>query len=130
MIKGLPQLRARLEAIRPNPTMMRNLAMSAVAEQKRLVPRKTGNLGRSIGVGRVTERSAETIATANYAAAVERGSGLDGPKRKKFRISPKNKKALSFASGKVVQERFGQTARFTKAGRLTAGSQRRFGNAA
>ena len=91
-IRGLPQLRARLEAIRPNPNLLRTLAMSAVAEQKRLVPRKTGNLGRSIGVGRVTPRSAETIATANYATAVERGT-------RPHSIVPKRAKALRFAPG-------------------------------
>ena len=123
MIKGLTQLFARLEAIKPNPQLMRTLAVAAIAEQKRLVPRKTGYLGRSIGIGRVTATSAETVAHAAYAAAVELGT-------KPHKIKPRFKKALSFASGKVVQERFGKTVRFTKAGRLTARSQRQFGNAA
>ena len=92
MIKGLPQLLARLQAIKPNPNLMRTLAMSAVAEQKRLVPRKTGNLGRSIGVRRVTATSAETVATANYAAAVELGT-------RPHTIVPRRRKALRFAPG-------------------------------
>ena len=91
-IKGIPQLKARLEAIKPNPDLMKKLALTAVAEQKRLVPRKTGNLGRSIGVGRVTDTSAETIAGANYAAAVEFGT-------KPHIIVPRNRKALRFAAG-------------------------------
>lgn len=89
-LKGLPQLRARLEAIKPNPQLMRELALQAVAEQKRLVPRKTGNLGRSINVGRVTDRSAETLARANYAAHVEFGT-------RAHTIVPRRKKALRFA---------------------------------
>jgi hypothetical protein len=73
-ITGIPQLRSRFEAITPNPQMMRDLALHAVAEQKKLVPRKTGNLGRSIGIGRVTATYAETVASAEYAAFVELGT--------------------------------------------------------
>lgn len=91
--KGLPQLRARLEAIRPNPQLMRTLALAAVAEQKRLVPRKTGNLGRSIHVGRVTATSAETVASASYAAAVELGT-------RPHVIVPRSRKALRFPANK------------------------------
>jgi hypothetical protein len=91
-VKGIPQLRARLEAIKPNPQMMRNLALSAVREQKLLVPRKTGNLGRSIVLGRVTSTMAETVATANYAAFVELGT-------RPHTIVPRQRKALRFAAG-------------------------------
>lgn len=91
-VKGLPQLRSRFEAIKPNPNLMRNLALSAIREQKLLVPRKTGNLGRSIGLGQVTSRTAETIATANYAVFVELGTRAHD-------IVPRVKKALRFAVG-------------------------------
>jgi hypothetical protein len=91
-IKGLPQLRARFQAIKPSPDLMRSLALSAVREQKLLVPRKTGNLGRSIGIGAVTATSAETKATANYAAFVELGT-------RPHVIRPRNRKALRFAVG-------------------------------
>lgn len=91
VIRGLPQLRSRFEAIKPNPDLMRDLAMKAVAEQKRLVPRKTGNLGRSIGVGRVTATSAETRANADYAAYVELGT-------RAHTIVPRVKKVLRFAA--------------------------------
>ena len=47
-VKGVPQLRSRIKAITPDRDLMRALALSAVREQKLLVPRKTGNLGRSI----------------------------------------------------------------------------------
>jgi hypothetical protein len=91
-IKGIPQLKARLEAIKPNPDLMRQLALTAVAEQKRLVPRRTGNLARSIGIGSVTSTVAETVATANYAAYVELGTRAHD-------IVPRTKKALRFAVG-------------------------------
>ena len=98
-VTGVPGLRARLEGIKPSAALMRNLALRAVAEQKILVPRKTGNLGRSIGIGSVTATSAETIAAAGYAAHVELGTGLYGPKRKEYYIVPKARKALRFAVG-------------------------------
>ena len=97
-IQGIPQLRARIEAIKPNEKLLRTIALSAVREQKLLVPRKTSNLGRSIHIGAVTPTRAETIASANYALYVERGTGLYGPKHRKFEIKPKNKKALRFAT--------------------------------
>lgn len=91
-VKGVPQLKARLEAITPQPDLMRNLGLTAIAEQKRLVPRRTGNLGRSIGIGSVTDTVVETVATANYAAFVEFGT-------KAHEIVPRTKKALRFALG-------------------------------
>ncbi len=91
-ISGVPQLRARLEAITPNPDFMRKLGLLAVAEQKKLVPRRTGNLARSIGLTSVTATIADTVATANYAAFVEMGT-------KAHDIVPRTKKALRFAVG-------------------------------
>lgn len=92
MIKGLSQLLSRFEAIQPNPKLMRNLALQAVREQKLLAPVRTGNLRRSILVGAVTDRYAETKATANYAAAVELGTRAHD-------IRPRFKKALRFKVG-------------------------------
>jgi hypothetical protein len=91
-VKGIPQLRARIEALKPSPGLMRKLGLVAVAEQKALVPRRTGNLARSIGIGSVTATVAETVATANYAAFVELGT-------RAHIIEPRNKKALRFAPG-------------------------------
>lgn len=90
-IKGMRQLLARMEAIKPNRRFMERLALSAVREQKILVPRKTGNLGRSITLGSVTPTRAETVARANYAAYVERGTPP-------HIIRPKNKKVLAWAA--------------------------------
>lgn len=91
-VRGKDQLLARLNAIKPNPELMRLFALEAIAEQKRLVPRKTGNLGRSIGLGSITANTAETVAGANYAAYVEFGT-------KGHDIVPRRAKALRFAVG-------------------------------
>ena len=88
-ISGVPQLRARIEAIKPNEKLLRTIALSAVREQKILVPRKTGNLGRTIHLGAVTPTRAETIASASYAGYVERGT-------RPHTIRPRNRKALRF----------------------------------
>ena len=90
-IRGIPQLRARIEAITPNRELLRTIALSAVREQKLLAPRKTGNLGRSIHIGAVTPTRAETIASASYAAYVERGT-------RPHEIRPRNRKALRWAA--------------------------------
>ena len=58
---GAGQLESRLRAIGNTSGLMRQLAITVVAEQKRLVPRKTGNLGRSIHVERVTSTSANVV---------------------------------------------------------------------
>lgn len=73
-VRGIPELRARLEALRPNAELMGLIAQSAIAEQAKLAPVATGNLRRSIHVGTVTAKVAETIAGADYAAYVEDGT--------------------------------------------------------
>lgn len=91
-VKGLPQLHARMQAIKPSPAMLKTLALSAIREQKIMAPVATGNLRRSIGLGSVTAQVAETIATANYASYVELGTHAHD-------IVPKSRKALRFAVG-------------------------------
>lgn len=90
--KGLPELRKRIDAIGELGPFMRDLALDAIGEQKRRAPVKTGNLRRSIHLGRVTARSAETIAGANYAAFVEFGT-------KPHEIRPRTKRVLRWKSG-------------------------------
>lgn len=85
--KGLPELRRRVDALDDLGPLMRDLALDAIGEQKRLAPVRTGNLRRSIHLGRVTARSAETIAGANYAGYVEFGT-------KPHEIRARNKRAL------------------------------------
>ena len=87
----MPQLQARLTAIERAPRdMLRQMAVEGVAEAKRLVPRKTGNLARTIQVGRVTDDSAQIRAGANYAAVVEFGS-------RAHLIRPRRKRVLMFS---------------------------------
>jgi hypothetical protein len=90
--KGLPQLRRRMDALDDLGPFMRDLALSAVAEEKKLAPVKTGNLRRSIHVGRVTDREAEVIAGAEYAAHVEFGT-------RAHEIRPRSRKALRWKDG-------------------------------
>lgn len=93
-VQGVPQLQARLRAISPQQNggrIMQRLAIATVAEAKRLVPRKTGNLGRSIHVASVTPTEARVTASAAYAAYVEEGT-------RPHEITPKARKALRFAA--------------------------------
>ena len=71
---GEGALESRLRAIGQPSNILRQLAVSVVREQKLLVPRKTGNLGRSIHIGSVTRNFAQVIASANYAAYTEFGT--------------------------------------------------------
>jgi hypothetical protein len=109
--------------------MLRQVAMAGVQEAKARVPRKTGNLARTIRVGPISASALELhaggVSGVGYAAAVELGSGPHV-------IVPRTKKALSFASQKVINERFGAQRRssFRLSGRLRASAQKRFGNAA
>jgi len=91
-IKGIKQLRSRLDNLEDLGPLMRDLALTAVGEQKRLAPVRTGNLRRSIHVGHVSTRSADTVAQADYAAAVEFGT-------KPHEIRPRNRRALRWKDG-------------------------------
>jgi hypothetical protein len=90
--KGIPQLQRRLDAIGELGSFMRDLALSAVGEEKRLSPVRTGNLRRTIHVARVSAREAVVEASANYAAFVEFGT-------RPHEIRPRNRKALRWKSG-------------------------------
>lgn len=91
-VRGIPELQTRLSRIKPSPELMRNLGLSAIREQKLLVPRKTRNLSRSIGLGSITPTAVVTRATAAYAAFVEFGTRAHD-------IVPRVRKALRFAPG-------------------------------
>ena len=93
----MPQLRRRLRAIGKTDEFMNKVALAVVAEAKRQVPRKTGNLGRSITVGSVDKKSATVEVRAKYARWVEEGTGIYGPRKQK--IVPKSKKALRWTGG-------------------------------
>jgi hypothetical protein len=73
-VQGADALIRRLKAIQePNP-VLRVWQLDTIAEAKRLVPRKTGHLGRSILPGPITKDSVQIQARTPYAASVEFGS--------------------------------------------------------
>ncbi len=93
-IIGLGSLENRLRAVGSpllGEKVMRRLAIATVAEARLAVPRKTGNLGRSIHIGELTPSTATVIASANYAAFVEFGT-------RPHEITPNARKALRFAA--------------------------------
>lgn len=78
-LQGSEGLVRRLSAIAPatsdiDRNMMRRWQILTVANAKRLVRRKTGNLGRSIHPGPVSDRSASVEVSADYASIIEFGS--------------------------------------------------------
>jgi len=89
VITGLSQLRARFRAVSHTENLLRELQLETVAGAKAKVPRKTGHLGRSILVGRLTKESAQVTVNANYAAAVEFGT-------KRHVIVPKRARVLAW----------------------------------
>lgn len=88
-IAGIPGLQRRLKAISDFSDDMRELGLIAVGEEKRLAAVKTGNMRRQIHIGKITAKSVETVAGANYSGAVEFGT-------RPHEIRPRNKKALRF----------------------------------
>jgi hypothetical protein len=107
-LKGGKQLMARLKAIGDTKLLLGRIALDGVAEAKRLVPRRTGNLGRTIRLGRVSATSAEILAggtqKVGYAAAVEFGSG---PRI----IVPRRAKVLAWGGERTLGGRLRKGAR-------------------
>jgi hypothetical protein len=56
-VEGMDELQKRLDALGDTKKMLGQLGLMAVAKAKQLVPRKTGNLGRTIRLGSVTDTS-------------------------------------------------------------------------
>lgn len=100
-VQGDEALRRRFKAIKDTKQLLGKVSLLGVAEAKKLVPRRTSNLGRTIRVGTVTATSAQIIAggtaAVGYALYVERGTGIYGPKRRK--IVPRSKKVLRWKGG-------------------------------
>ena len=88
-LQGHRQLNARLKALGATRPIMRDFQLESIAEAKRLVPRKTGHLGRSILPGSVSDSHADIQARTPYAAAVEFGV-------KPHVITPKRAKLLAW----------------------------------
>lgn len=112
--KGGDELSKRLHAINDPRAILRRLQLDTAEEAKRLVPRKTGNLGRSIAPGAFSGSSALVRASAAYARYVEEGT-------RPHDIVPRNGRALRFPASGVST---------TLAGRVRTGEARRLGNAA
>lgn len=109
-LKGGPQLKRRLEAIGDTRQLLGRIALAGVAESKRIVPRRTGNLGRTIRLGHVSDRSAEVLAggqrNVGYAAAVEFGT------RPRI-IVPRRAKVLAWGGERTLGGRLRKGARAT-----------------
>lgn len=108
-LTGDKALQARLSALsKAPPEMLREIAIRGVAEAKHMVPRRTGNLGRTIRIGSVSRSAVEIRAggteSVGYAAAVELGS-------RAHVILPKRRKALAWGGSRTL------------GGRLRSGSQ-------
>ena len=89
-LDGADELRARFRAVgKSTGDVMRRIGLGTVAEGKRRVRRKTGNLGRRISLRSFSDDHALVVAATPYAAVVERGS-------KAHDIVPRKKRALRF----------------------------------
>jgi hypothetical protein len=91
-LKGYTALRARLDRVgHVDAGLLKMLGLQTVREAKQRVPRKTGNLGRSIAVIATTPTSVKVGARANYGGYVELGT-------KAHDITPNAARALRFAT--------------------------------
>ena len=61
-IEGLTALQKRFASISDSRMMLGQIALLAVKEAKDIAPRKTGNLGRTIRLGTVTDTNAQIMA--------------------------------------------------------------------
>lgn len=73
---GYEALNARITAVAGTKVRVavgRRWQLRTIREAKLNVPRRTGNLGRTIHPGELTDESASVLVSADYAAAVELG---------------------------------------------------------
>ncbi len=99
-LSGGKALEARFKAMGQAPkVMLGQLGIRGVREAKLLVPRRTGNLGRTIRIGARTARYVEVkaggVREVGYAAAVEFGS-------KAHVIVPRKAKALAWGGARTL----------------------------
>jgi hypothetical protein len=98
-ITGSRELQSRLRSMGElRPTLTR-VGLASVAEAKRLVPRRTGNLGRTIRLGEVTSDHVDVVAggrlSVGYAAAVEFGT-------RAHTIVPRKAKVLAWGGPRTL----------------------------
>lgn len=75
-LQGYEALNARITAVaapKVRHAVGRRWQVATIRGAKIRVPRRTGNLGRTIHEGEITDVSASVVVSANYAAAVELG---------------------------------------------------------
>lgn len=115
-VRGYAQLQARLHAVggTGSSSLMNQIGLAVVRESKLLVPRKTGNLGRSIRVIDHTATQVTVAATANYAAFVELGT-------RPHTITPKAAKALAWSTTAAGSRLSGSIRKGLKVGSLGLG---------
>lgn len=99
-LEGERQLQARLTAIgdvdgRFGSRTVRRWQIKTVAYAKRTVPRRTGNLGRSIQPGPITGDSGTVVAQARYAAYVEHGT-------RAHIIQPRDARVLAWGGSRTL----------------------------
>lgn len=96
-LEGMAELQRRFEALGDTRKFLGQIGLRAVAIAKEKVPRKTGNLGRTIRLGNVTDTDAQIIAGGQggvgYAQIVEYGS-------RPHVIVPRNKKVLAWGGAR------------------------------
>lgn len=97
-IEGLTALQRRFAAITDNRKMLGQIALLAVKEAKELVPRQTGNLGRSIRLGTVTDANAQIIAGGREGVGYARWVEFGTPGGQMIR--PVRKKALAWGGAR------------------------------
>lgn len=109
-ITGIDKLAKRLENVADTRKYLGAVGIDAVAEAKARVPRRTGNLGRTIRLGSVTKEAVEVHAGGRlgvgYAAAVEFGS-------RAHEIVPVRRKALAWGGARTLGGRLKSGARPT-----------------
>lgn len=96
-VEGMSDLQKRIAAISDPRKALGILGLAVVARAKELVPRQTGNLGRTIRLGQVTATSVQVIAGGaagvGYAQFVEFGT-------QPHVIRPKSKKILAWGKNR------------------------------
>lgn len=98
-ITGSRELASRLRAIGDLKPILTRVGLESVAEAKRLVPRRTGNLARTVRLGEITADHVDVVAggrrEVGYAAAVEFGS-------QPHTIVPRRAKVLAWGGARTL----------------------------
>jgi len=103
-LAGASQLDARLRALQSTRGLTHRLGLGTVREAKLLVPRRTGNLGRSIHIQSESDTQVVVVASAEYAGFVERGT-------RPHIIRPVRARALAFAASPAGRRLSGRVRR-------------------